>query len=1009
MKLLTINDIKIAYKKLKSNIYYDTFSLYNREKLAEFETKGDLDKKLNKLLGALNSFIEKGDINASRFLKRKVKKISYTVLPKYFEADSMSSNIVSNRFIKKTYTVGDYLYLFDGDIELQIIAILWILHDGYKLQKEYQKENYAYKLAIDEQTGEVCNGLRLYEKYHEQYQAWRDNAIVKAKEHIDNDDDVIIIGLDIKSYFYNVRIDFDEVYKSIEITKSPLGNLLEKIHERFHEIMPADRKKNSYEGKGCMLPIGLLSSGVLGNWYLRGFDKKVKQQLSPAYYGRYVDDIMLVLPNTKLEYSGDKKDIFSDFIKTYFVERDLLEEVKNEEGKDGSNENVEYVLVDLKNLSIQQSKFTIYEFDGNESKAILEKFEENIRANSSAFWFLPDDESTSRNFNNSVYDLSYADSVNKLRSVQEIKRSRYGAAVFLAKKIKSSLLVSGERDEEASTQILRFFRGRINLEFYQLWEKVATYFVINNQPEEFLKFFKECEDSIERIEDSSKENDDIIKKLKKAMQHALKLALGMAIALKPNFLHPKTALVRKIKKHFADGEEAINEIIILIEIFRNSNLIRHNYVSFPLINFFTSQESKELHSLVDYRTKLPIKLNLHLEKSTMDWSPRYVYFYEICLYHHYKELLRIEDTKETTNKPRYNNSNLFIGTEESNIFDTAFDDFYKINYEYRYINDSEKNNNIKEQLKNAYFNFCISPSNDDVTIQNLTINNSGKLKKGKLKVAIANIVVSGHDLLNSILDKPNVSIKRRKNFVEVLNATDRIKPNVDLVVLPEASIPYMWLPTLTDEGRKKQKSIIAGLEHITINNVCYNLVATVLPINVGGIKDAIISLRLKNHYSPHEAHVISEYGQIVPIPKPYMYHLFKWRGVAFSVYNCFELADVKHRALFKSKVDLLIAAEYNKDVNYFSNIVESISRDIHCYFIQVNTSNYGDSRITQPSKTYKQDLIRLKGGDNIAVLSTELDILKLRAFQIKGYGLQKDDKDFKPTPPDFDSKEVNKR
>ena len=36
--------------------------------------------------------------------------------------------------------------------------------------------------------------------------------------------------------------------------------------------------------------------------------------------------------------------------------------------------------------------------------------------------------------------------------------------------------------------------------------------------------------------------------------------------------------------------------------------------------------------------------------------------------------------------------------------------------------------------------------------------------------------------------------------------------------------------------------------------------------------------------------------------------------------------------------------------------------------IRVNTSDYGDSRITQPTKTEKKDILRTKGGANAAVL-----------------------------------------
>jgi hypothetical protein len=89
--------------------------------------------------------------------------------------------------------------------------------------------------------------------------------------------------------------------------------------------------------------------------------------------------------------------------------------------------------------------------------------------------------------------------------------------------------------------------------------------------------------------------------------------------------------------------------------------------------------------------------------------------------------------------------------------------------------------------------------------------------------------------------------------------------------------------------------------------------------------------------------------------------------------------------------------------------MESLSRDVHCYCVQVNTSDYGDSRIIKPSKSEMMNVLQTKGGLNRTVLIGEIDIEMLRDFQIKEYELQKDDKNFKTTPPDFDSKIVMKK
>lgn len=86
-----------------------------------------------------------------------------------------------------------------------------------------------------------------------------------------------------------------------------------------------------------------------------------------------------------------------------------------------------------------------------------------------------------------------------------------------------------------------------------------------------------------------------------------------------------------------------------------------------------------------------------------------------------------------------------------------------------------------------------------------------------------------------------------------------------------------------------------------------------------------------------------------------------------------------------------------------------MARDLHCYCIQANSSDCGDSRITQPSKHDDQDILRVKGGDAPTILVGTIDIERLRRFQCKGYGEQKADGYFKPTPPLFNKKVVEKK
>ena len=278
----------------------------------------------------------------------------------------------------------------------------------------------------------------------------------------------------------------------------------------------------------------------------------------------------------------------------------------------------------------------------------------------------------------------------------------------------------------------------------------------------------------------------------------------------------------------------------------------------------------------------------------------------------------------------------------------------------------------------------------------------GLQRQGKLRIAVANIELAYSNFERLVKGNPNRSYKRYKALSHIVNSA--ISEKADMLVLPEAGVPIEWLPAMIRTCTKNNMALIAGIEHIIHEGRVYNYTAVVLPYEETGYRCAVLSFHLKNHYAPHELEMIHGYRLCEVSGKSY--ELYHWRDCWFPVYCCFELASIEDRALFSAFADVLVAVEWNKDTNYYSNILESLSRDLHCYCVQVNSSDYGDSRITMPSKTEMKDIIKTKGGNNATVLVGTVDFEKLRDFQLKEYNLQKMNKEYKPTPPLFDKEIV---
>lgn len=281
------------------------------------------------------------------------------------------------------------------------------------------------------------------------------------------------------------------------------------------------------------------------------------------------------------------------------------------------------------------------------------------------------------------------------------------------------------------------------------------------------------------------------------------------------------------------------------------------------------------------------------------------------------------------------------------------------------------------------------------------------------KIAVVNKQVDSNLFMNVVkYQKPLHTLSRKQELVKIIN--DSVEQACHMLVMPELTVPFGWLNFLVERAKRSDMAIVTGLEYCIYgeNNVkrIINFVATILPIKEKYLNSCFVHLREKNFYSPKEELLLDGYHYKFSkhVSKP-IYNLFHWRKLYFSVYNCFELADIQSRAKYMSMVDLIIAVEYNKDVHYFSDAVGSWARDIHCFIVQVNSSDFGDSKVIMPSKTEEKTLVQVKGGENTVVLVCQLPIKALRDFQLAGYVVQQNDKRFKFTPPSFDHNIAFKR
>lgn len=601
------------------------------------------------------------------------------------------------------------------------------------------------------------------------------------------------------------------------------------------------------------------------------------------------------------------------------------------------------------------------------------------------------------------------------------------------------------------------FSGKNIIEFYNFWEKVLISFVMNDNKKDILKLIYNIRKEVDKIEGKLILNDNIymhkesLDYIENILKESLHCHLNNTIAL-IWALNDELFTNNDIKFTNKKEIERLKEIEKLKENYRKSNMLRHNYVREPLFNYtnlITNKDKLSLNGLnliknqtekddfnIGFRcTKINEKIMndaihdevcikdcennkncvYNLDENMQKYTPRFVHLHEIILYNINKKMAQgkiiegIEYIEESIYK--YNEINDLDLNLELNFKDLnlSINNTYELKKNKALSFEEIFSEHVNKGKKKKYKIYRGLSENKELNINLIKVNSS--LNKDKLKIAIVHMDVNLFNSEKSIKKIPNLNGKRLEKLYEILN--DSVKNKANMIIFPEISIPYSWLSVISNFSRKHNIVIVCGLEHIVYENgLACNYIATILPGKYNKYTYSIIKLRLKNHYAPSEIELLKGYG--LKIPKMCYenknskgdflkeYDLFRWNGIDFSCYNCFELASLNDRGMFMSYIDLLIGSEYNRDTNYYSNIIESLSRDLHCYFAQVNNSRNGNNRILAPKGIIEKNILQITGGENDTFLIGEIDIKKLREFQLKEYNLQQEDKSFKPTPPEFD-------
>ena len=925
-----------------------------KKKIAELEAD---DKHMSEVLESLAQLLEKPDTETNkRLIDDWIKQISFYVMPKSFTSNSEKNELFICAESNEEKEVNKVNFFIDMPIELHLLETLWTVLIGKLVFEKKLVSEKNYGNAIDdyvlynkqEDFLESINFSKnkLFKIYFPQYCNWKNDAIETVSMLNHRKRSQMLFSLDVKSFYYSVVWKFDLLddkmgddkrYKELNF----LNRIIQRIFERYtmlindYRIIEQDIEKEEY-----ILPIGLFSSMLLANVYMLELDNDISANPNVLYYGRYVDDIIIVVDVTDDEKSISEENAFD----RYLVEKNNFL-VRVGTGK--------YTFNKYPNLYIQKEKVKIMFFNKTGSKTLINQLLKTITY-PSQMNVIPDTKLSLIDFEEAAYATNGIGVETKIRDIGQLEIDRFQlgwhmSQIVMNNRVRKKYVTREEkvRRQNEGDSILHFFQGVRALEYSSNWINAMYYFMLTSDTNRYAwKLFQgNIVDAIKHInvgaiEDiRSQKLRKIVSKLKKDLTLHFDICISAVLAL--NIQH-----CRKEKK----------TVIALAKKMRKANLFNHHLVSYPLINY--SDNIDENCDLTNISPEQIHSMNLLIRDSKKSkLSPRFINLDEIYQYVFLKHF--------------YNGGN-YYADEDNAVIKKKLDFIENYFYEVNQINKSPASHlaiSIKNEMQKQYI------------LQRIELGDKCASKE-KIKIAIANIKLDTKRCCLGLECGDNVEIDRLSliDFMDRAYANGK-KEKVDFLVFPEFYMPLQWISDVLSFVRKSGITVVSGLQYMTSKQRAYNNVAIFAPVNTGRYTSAVLLAREKNDYAPLERKILALEKYIcVDQDKP-IYQMINNKGIDYGLFLCYEFTDIVARGLYKDKVDILFTPEHNKDTSYFSNIIETTARDLHVFIVQANTSVYGDSRITGPYGRNDRNIVQIKGGDKDDIIIGTIELGKVKKYQ----------------------------
>lgn len=315
--LFSMENLYLAYRKAKFDVYYER-SQPMAEAFSDYE--GDLHTNLTELCTTLRNR-KPNWFSDVQFMGRfgMIPKGLTVAQPKEDRGPHFSLSDLGdawNHLIKtvKEKPKVEFRAVAHFTVNMYIVCALWVNLVGHKYDACLSSSAYGSRLRRLRKNTSSPDGCAKYHidapgsfrPYFYSYRDWREHGLKAIEHELSENRRVIAITMDLAGFYHNVDPTFllDDTYlrrarfasinkRSLTENERRFTDQLIRAFETWSKQLPS-WSQNAPPG----VPVGPSAPRVIANVLLVEFDRLIQNRLTPIYYGRYVDDIFLVIRDT---------------------------------------------------------------------------------------------------------------------------------------------------------------------------------------------------------------------------------------------------------------------------------------------------------------------------------------------------------------------------------------------------------------------------------------------------------------------------------------------------------------------------------------------------------------------------------------------------------------------------------------------------------------------------------------------------------------------------------------